>query len=334
MADSPRALGRPLDHESALARSRQIQALTDPIRLRLLSEIAADPAGYGTPAMLSAALSLRAEDVLIGVQELQRAGLLSVSPGSERYELTADAWVRFGRLLTGTEFGAEGRLKTTTALSVASAAAQDRLPPVIRRITEELSYRFSASFSFETVAKYVAESYWLLAERAKITRFLPSLTSHFATDRLTALATANGLVLRGTPEVLFVCVQNAGRSQMAAAILRFLVGERVHVRTAGSAPAAVVHPSVIDALDEIGVPLAAEFPKPLTDEVVQAADYVITMGCGDACPIYPGRRYMDWILDDPVGKSPAEIRVIRDEIVDRVRSLIDEMGMEHSGDMR
>ena len=112
---------------------------------------------------------------------------------------------------------------------------------------------------------------------------------------------------------------------MAAAILRNLAGNKVHVRTAGSAPAAAVHLTVIEALDEIGVSLAAEFPKPLTDEVVQAADYVITMGCGDACPIYPGRRYMDWVLDDPAGKSLDEVRALRDDIFVRVRSLLDDM---------
>nr|WP_240607306.1 arsenate reductase ArsC [Cryobacterium aureum] len=199
------------------------------------------------------------------------------------------------------------------------------VPPVISRIVDDLSYRFSSTFSHETVARYVTESYSLLADRAHIVRFLPSLTAKFATDRLSALATAEGLVLRGTPEVLFVCVQNAGRSQMAAAILRQLAGDAVHVRTAGSVPAAAVHSVVVEALDEIGVPLATEFPKPLTEEVVQAADYVITMGCGDACPIYPGRRYMDWVLEDPVGKSLAEVRLMRDEISERVHALLAEM---------
>jgi protein-tyrosine-phosphatase len=175
------------------------------------------------------------------------------------------------------------------------------------------------------VAKYVAESFALLSERARIDKYLPSLTTRFATDRLTALATAKGFVLQGTPEVLFVCVQNAGRSQMAAAIMRYLAGDRVHVRTAGSSPAPSVNPIVVDALDEIGVPLAAEFPKPLTDEVVQAADYVITMGCGDACPIYPGRRYMDWVIEDPVGLPLEEVRGIRDDIFDRVQDLLDGM---------
>ena len=148
----------------------------------------------------------------------------------------------------------------------------------------------------------MADSYQLLSERAKVAQHLPSLTTRFAENRLGALAVASGRELRGTPEVLFICVQNAGRSQMAAALLRQMAGDRVHVRTAGSRPASQVDPAVVAALDEIGVPVTAEFPKPLTDEVVQAADFVITMGCGDACPVYSGRRYMDWPIADPVGR--------------------------------
>jgi ArsR family transcriptional regulator len=122
--------------------------------------------------------------------------------------------------------------------------------------------------------------------------------------------------------VLFVCVQNAGRSQMASAILRHLAGDRVHVRTAGSDPASDVRSVVVTALDEIGVPIAGEYPKPLTDEVVRAADVVVTMGCGDACPVYPGRRYLDWELEDPAGKPLARVRGIRDQIEARVRELL------------
>ena len=128
-----------------------------------------------------------------------------------------------------------------------------------------------------------------------------------------------------TPTVLFVCVQNAGRSQLAAAILRHVAGERVTVRTAGSAPADDVRSSIVTALDEIGVALCGEFPKPLTDDAVRAADVVVTMGCGDACPVYPGRRYLDWDLEDPVGKSAATIRRIRDDIDRRVRALLPEL---------
>jgi ArsR family transcriptional regulator len=124
-----------------------------------------------------------------------------------------------------------------------------------------------------------------------------------------------------------VCVQNAGRSQLASAILRSLAGDRVRVLTAGSEPAGSVNPLVVAALDEIGVPLGGEFPKPLTDEVVRAADVVITMGCGDACPVYPGRRYLDWELDDPAALSMDGVRRVRDEIVVRVRALLAELGV-------
>jgi protein-tyrosine-phosphatase len=127
------------------------------------------------------------------------------------------------------------------------------------------------------------------------------------------------------PEVLFVCVHNAGRSQMAAALLDHHAGGRVRVRSAGSMPAEEVNPSVIAAMEELGLDLSLEFPKPLTDEHVQAADVVITMGCGDACPIYPGKRYLDWELPDPAGKSVEEVRPIRDEIDRRVRELLGEI---------
>jgi len=124
------------------------------------------------------------------------------------------------------------------------------------------------------------------------------------------------------PEVLFVCVHNAGRSQMAAGLVKLRSNGRIHVRSAGSAPADEINPAVVEAMEEIGVNLGDELPKPLTDEVVQAADVVITMGCGDACPIYPGKRYEDWELDDPAGQDVESVRVIRDEIDARVRRLI------------
>jgi arsenate reductase (thioredoxin) len=127
------------------------------------------------------------------------------------------------------------------------------------------------------------------------------------------------------PEVLFVCVHNAGRSQMAAALLDHHAQGRVQVRSAGSTPADEINPAVIAVMDEIGLDLSKEFPKPLTTEVVQAADVVITMGCGDACPIFTGKRYLDWELPDPAGKSVSEIRPIRDEIDGRVRLLVDEL---------
>ncbi len=130
---------------------------------------------------------------------------------------------------------------------------------------------------------------------------------------------------KDTPEVLFVCVHNAGRSQIAAGLLNKLAEGRVHVRTAGSNPADQINPVAIEAMAEVGVDLSEEFPKPLTDEFVRAADVVITMGCGDACPIYPGKRYEDWELDDPAGRDLETVRRIRDQIERRVRTLLGEL---------
>jgi protein-tyrosine-phosphatase len=136
---------------------------------------------------------------------------------------------------------------------------------------------------------------------------------------------ATGKIESTTPEVLFVCVHNAGRSQMAAALLNKRAGGRVSVRSAGSEPADRINPAVLNAMQEVGIDLTEEFPKPLTDEVVRAADVVITMGCGDACPIYPGKVYRDWELTDPAGKDLATVRLIRDEIDAKVSALIDEL---------
>lgn len=323
MPEAPRRIGRPLDAEAARARARQISAVADPLRLRVLSAVAsAADDELGSADFVAHALELAPDAIRPALVGLETAGLLTRDE-VDTYRLTADAWIRFGRVLSSNARGPD-RIPSTGPRGIDITVD---LPPVAARIARDLAYRFSAYFSPETVAKYVAESYSLLSERARIDRFLPSLTTRFATDRLSALATAKGLVLRGTPEVLFVCVQNAGRSQMAAAILRYLAGDRVHVRTAGSAPAATIRQTVIEALDEIGVPLAAEFPKPLTDEVVQAADFVVTMGCGDACPIYPGRRYMDWAIDDPIDLPIEGVRRVRDDIFVRVRSLLDEMSL-------
>jgi arsenate reductase (thioredoxin) len=133
------------------------------------------------------------------------------------------------------------------------------------------------------------------------------------------------LITNDVPEVLFVCVQNAGRSQMAAALLKHRAQGRVHVRSAGSDPAEEINPAVVAALSELGIDMKGEFPKPLTDELVRAADAVVTMGCGDACPIYPGRRYLDWELEDPEGRPLEVVRRIRDEIDRRVQTLLAEL---------
>lgn len=129
------------------------------------------------------------------------------------------------------------------------------------------------------------------------------------------------------PAVLFLCVHNAGRSQMALGFMQHLAGDRVVVWSGGSEPASAVNPAAVEAMREVGIDISGEFPKPWTDDVVRAADVVVTMGCGDTCPIFPGKRYIDWELDDPAGRDVAAVRPIRDEIGRRVRTLLDELGV-------
>jgi arsenate reductase len=197
---------------------------------------------------------------------------------------------------------------------------ENHLSGVAGRVKEE----FEGTFSTETIDRFLTESRQHF-EGAAITDFVPVMVERFARERLRALGQADGSIAKEMPEVLFVCTHNAGRSQMAAALLDQLAGGRVHVRSAGSEPADRINPAVVAAMEEVGVDVSKEFPKPLTDEVVRAADVVITMGCGDACPIYPGKRYLDWDLDDPAGKSVEEVRPIRDELDRRVRALLEEL---------
>ena len=152
--------------------------------------------------------------------------------------------------------------------------------------------------------------------------FLPLLTERFARGRLQALATVEGLHVSDKPSVLFLCVHNAGRSQMAAGWLRHLAGDQIKVYSGGSEPADRINPAAVAAMAEVGIDITDEFPKPWTDEIVRAADVVVTMGCGDACPLFPGKRYEDWELDDPAGQDVAQVRPIRDDIRSRVEALM------------
>jgi len=205
----------------------------------------------------------------------------------------------------------------------------EMLDPVTRqhveKAAEALQDEFAGTFSRETIARFIAESVELLGE-SKIAVFVPVLAHRFARERLKALGQAEGLITKVQPEVLFVCVQNAGRSQMAAGLLTLRSEGRVSVRSAGSDPAEVVNPFVVGVMGEVGVDLADAFPKPMTDEVVRAADVVVTMGCGDACPIYPGKRYEDWEVGDPAEASSLdEVRSIRDDIDRRIQLLLGEL---------
>ena len=194
----------------------------------------------------------------------------------------------------------------------------------LQRASEQLAKEFAGIFSEETIAKYLRESTDMFGG-ARVSMFVPVLAHRFARERLRALGQIEGSIVTTEPEVLFVCVHNAGRSQMAAGLVKLRSQGRIHVRSAGSDPTDQINPAVVEAMNEIGVDMSEEFPKPLTDEVVRAADIVITMGCGDACPIYPGKRYEDWTLTDPAGQDLDTVRAIRDEIDQRVQRLIGEL---------
>jgi arsenate reductase (thioredoxin) len=194
----------------------------------------------------------------------------------------------------------------------------------LRKQADDLAEEFAGVVSHETVERVIEECVDSLGD-VRFDDYIPVLAYRFARERLIATGQAEGSIVKTVPEVLFVCVENAGRSQMAAALLDHRAEGRVHVRSAGSEPADQINPAVVEAMKELGLDITREFPKPLTDEVVRAADAVITMGCGDACPVYPGKMYRDWQVDDPKGKSLEDVRAIRDEIDHRVRGLLDEL---------
>jgi protein-tyrosine-phosphatase len=186
---------------------------------------------------------------------------------------------------------------------------------------------FDGVFGQETIERFLRSSYDQFSTGSTIPRFLPLLAERFTRQRLHALARVEGRHQDGTPTVLFLCVHNAGRSQMALGFFQHLADGRATAWSGGSEPGHEINPAAIAAMAERDIDITAEFPKPWTDEIVRAADVVITMGCGDACPVFPGKRYLDWTLDDPAGKSVADVRPVRDEIERRVRALLDELGV-------
>jgi len=288
------------------AAERAVTVLADPTRARILALIARSASGRMRVGELADELGLRQPTVSYHMRTLRDEGVVERHPDGRRawYSLAPDQVDRVATLLA------------------VPPAAPDR-DPDLERVVGDLAVRFRGILSIETVRENVHEAAALLT-RGGTASLLASRVAAFATSRLDALSRASRPTPE-VPEVLFVCVENAGRSQLAAGILRQLAGDRVRVRTAGSAPRGEVRANIVTALDEIGVPLAGEFPKPLTDDAVRAADVVVTMGCGDACPVYPGRRYLDWDLDDPAGLPLAEVRGIRDDIAERVRALLDEL---------
>ncbi|MGZ5394101.1 MAG: arsenate reductase ArsC [Mycobacterium sp.] len=201
----------------------------------------------------------------------------------------------------------------------------------LRASASRLQTEFAKTFGVETIERFLHSSYDQFANRASIIDFLPLLAERFARQRLRALAKIEGKASDGKPIVLFLCTHNAGRSQMAMGFFAHLAGDDAVAWSGGSEPGESINPAAVAVMSERGIDISREYPKPWTDEIVQAADVVITMGCGDACPIFPGRRYEEWILDDPAGQTVEAIRPIGDEIERRVRQLLNELEVPIAG---
>jgi protein-tyrosine-phosphatase len=197
----------------------------------------------------------------------------------------------------------------------------------LRQATARLVEEFAGLFGAETIERFLVSSFDQLAGRSTVMKFLPMLAERFARQRLRALARVEGLHDDGLPVVLFLCTHNAGRSQMALGFFERLVDGRAVAWSGGSEPGSQVNSAAIAAMTERGIDISAEFPKPWTDETVRAADVVVTMGCGDACPVFPGKRYESWDVADPDGCSLADVRPIRDDVERRVRTLLASMGL-------
>lgn len=196
----------------------------------------------------------------------------------------------------------------------------------LEEIANGLHHEF-AGFAPEFIAGVVRSSYDELAARATVTTFVPALTERFARQRLTALDKIEG---EGTtvPTVLFLCIHNAGRSQMALGFFEHHAKGRAVAWSGGSEPGSAVNPSAVAVMAERGIDISGAYPKPWTTEILRAADVVVTMGCGDTCPYYPGKRYEDWLLEDPAGQGVEAVRPIRDDIERRVLDLLESLGVK------
>ncbi|GIE36669.1 putative arsenate reductase ArsC [Actinoplanes italicus] len=195
----------------------------------------------------------------------------------------------------------------------------------LRTAAVRLAGEFTGIYGPETIERFLHTSYDQFATTHTIPNYLPLLAERFARQRLQALARVEGHHVDGKPVVLFLCTHNAGRSQMALGFFTALAGDRAIAWSGGSEPGVAINPSAITAMAERGINIRGEYPKPWTDEVVRAADVVITMGCGDACPVFPGTRYENWDVDDPADLTPEQVRPIRDDLERRVHQLLDQL---------
>ncbi|WOQ68911.1 metalloregulator ArsR/SmtB family transcription factor [Microbacterium limosum] len=280
----------------------RLAVMADPTRARIVALLRGAPDGRALVGHLARDLGLRQPTISHHMRVLREAGVV------EREPVGREAWYSL----------TPGDAEQLADIVAAPAAAPPTPPVDLDRIADDLGARYRGVLGRDTIRRHVQESHDLLSATTGV-RMLASRTSAFAASRLEAALTHDAVP--AACEVLFVCTQNAGRSQMAAALLRHLTGPDVVIRSAGSEPRGEIRSTIVSALDEIGVGIGGEFPKPLTDDVVRAADVVVTMGCGDACPVYPGIRYVDWDIADPAGLPLADVRRIRDEIELRVREL-------------
>lgn len=317
-----------MDAAAAQRRAAQLHALTDPVNLLILSHLAQQPGQVARPGDLVGDLGVAPAEIDQHLQTLAAVrlveGISDTHPAT--VTLSHDAWARFRRIIAP-------RMDTVRQEPLGVPLLTPDVdwsiyPTVVHRIAQQLTQRFQTTFSRHTIEKYVADSYTELATRSHVSTHLPMLTNRLTTDRLSALAAARGVRLRPVPEVLFVCVRNSGRSQIATALLRHLAGELVTVRSAGTSPAEAIETTVLESLAEVGIEELLENPRQLSTDMVRAADVVVTMGCGDACPLIPGRRYFDWPITDPAGLPLIEVRTIRDQIQQRVESLLVELDID------
>ncbi|MDR7383423.1 metalloregulator ArsR/SmtB family transcription factor [Promicromonospora iranensis] len=308
-----------------------LKAIADPLRLRMLSAIATSATGETTAGELATLTAVSQPTVSHHLKVLREVGLLtSDRRGTWVWYRIAPAYR--GAVTTLLDRFAPVAVEVHGAHAAAAHGEVSGLAdvdPALDRIAASLAERFTGTPQRECY-RVVRESYTALARRGGNAAHLVPLTEHFARQRIIDAEKARAGTETHLPQVLFVCVANAGRSQLAAALLQHYAGDRVVVRSAGSAPASDVHAAVRSILDELGDPAAADavddvtrfYPKPLTDDAVRAADVVVTMGCGDACPVLPDKRYEDWAVGDPALASPAGVAAIRDELDQRVRDLL------------
>ncbi len=306
--------------EAAATVAGALKALAEPLRLRMLSAIATDPRGESCVCDLADLAEVSQPTVSHHLKVLKETGmLLSERRGTWVYYRIAPVKQRAVAALLDA-FAPAAAATDEPEDTAARAEALQQMDARVTRLAEELADELTG-LNRDLVIAIVRESYAGLVRSAKLTAHMVPLTERFARQRLADLTRDR---TAGVPQVLFVCVQNAGRSQLAAAIVNQLANGRVVARSAGSAPAADVHPHVRSLLTEIEGAQEVEtaFPKPLTDDAVRAADVVVTMGCGDVCPIIPGVRYEDWAVGDPALASPEGVEAIRHDIEGRVRDLL------------